>query len=805
MKADVIRAFRQAVQNPGFTAVAVLILALGIGANSSIFTLADALLLRSLPYENPDRLALVSAPPASQSDDAGWVSYPLFRVLNERAHSFSGLAACIFESFSLTGHGDPQQIQAARTTWNFFDVLGVRPVVGRTFSPDEDRPGGAPVVMISYQLWTRLFARDPAVAGRTLSLESRPYSIIGVLPAGFEFSLLGPKVDVWAPRVSEMSLVTPARVAAGGRYFQVIGRLAPGISREQARAEIQALYVQYKRENSGNFDAPLDLSARVADLKERMVANVRPGIVMLSSVAGVVLLIACANVASLLLALAVGRRKEFAVRVALGATRSALIRQLLSESVLLGLMGGMCGVALGFAGTRFLAAYGQATLPGSSGIAINTQVLLFTLTVSIGAGVLFGLAPSVQLSKPDLNSMLREEGRGSAGNRRGNRARGFLVIAQVALSTVLLIGSGLLIRSFVNLRSITPGFEPKHLLTMQVSLRKYTVEQSMAFYKAVILGVDTLPGVTASAISTALPPTATHATPVLFEGYPNVALGKRPIINLQQTSPDYPEAMGVPIVSGRSFTNHDDARAPRVGMLNVAAVRRFWPAQNPIGKHVWVGNLTAPVEIVGVLGDVRNSGLAVPPAPELFLPFEQLPWSFLCLSVRGNGDPHGLISAVRREIAKVDPDQPVTEIHTGEELLEGSQQQTRFMLFLLGGFSAIAFVLAVTGIYGLIAYTVAQRTQELQIRVALGAAKRDILRLVVSNGLLLAGCGILIGLAGSLAVTRLLRAMLYEVSVTDPLTFLATALVFIAAAALASYVPAVRALSVDLSGALRFG
>jgi ABC-type antimicrobial peptide transport system permease subunit len=751
---------------------------LGIGANTAIFTIANALLLRSLPYQQPDRLVAISAHDGTRREELRLLSLPFFHYLSERARAYAGLSVATFETFSLTGHGEPEQIYAARTSWNFFNVLGVNPIAGRTFAREEDERGGPQVVLVSYELWTRQFGNDPNAIGKTLSLETRDYTIIGVLPPRFTFSLLGSKVDIWAPRVAEMSLVTPARVAAGGVYFQYIGRLAPNVSREQAGAEAQAIYQQYKREFPGNYDSTLDLSMSAGNLQDQMVSNIRPAILILSAAVGLVLLIACANVASLLLSRALGRRKEFAVRTALGASRSVLIRQMLTESVLIGLISGAVGIGLGALGTRLLSNFGQSTLPGAANVSMDGRVLVFTAAISILAGVFFGLAPSLQLSKQDLNTVLRDEGRGTAGNRRRNRSRSLLVVAQVALSTILLIGSGLLIRSFVH-------------------LRKYTAAQSVAFYKSLIERVSTLPGVSAVAISTALPPTATHATPVLFEGYPPVPLGQRPIINLQQTSPDYSRALGVSLIAGRGFNDHDDANAPKVAMINQTALRRFWPNQNPIGKRIVVGNLKDPVEVVGVLGDVRNTTLAAAPDPEVFLPFPQLPWSFLCLSVRTSVEPHSLVPSIRREIAAVDRDQPVIEIHTGEELLEGAQGQTRFMMFLLGVFSATALILAVIGIYGVIAYTVAQRTQELGIRMALGAARGDILRLVIGSGLALTGVGIAIGLAGSIAGTRLLATMLFETSPTDPMTMIVSCALFVIVAAAASYIPARRAMNID--------
>lgn len=804
MKSDFLQAIRLLVKNPGFTTIAVFTLALGIGANTAIFTIANALLLRPLPYADPERLVLVSGAQSNAHTENGRLSLPFFNILHDRNRSFSGLAACTFENFSLTGHGDPEQIFGARASWNVFDLLGVKPVLGRTFTREEDQRGGAQVVLISYEMWTRLFGNNPNAIGNSLTLETRDYTVIGVLPPRFSFPLFGTKVDIWAPRVFEMTLLIPARVAAGGRYFQVIGRLAPGISTEQARAESQVLFQEYRTDNPGNYDAANDLIMQTGNLQDQIVANARPAVFILSAVVGFVLLIACANVASLLLSRAVGRRKEFAIRAALGGSRAVLLRQLLHESVLLGLMSGIVGVALGAVGTRLLSTFGEVTLAGTADISMDFRVLMFTLVISIGAGVLFGLAPSLNLSKPDLNSMLRDEGRGTAGNRRRNRARSILVVGQVALSTILLIGSGLLIRSFVRLHSVNPGFEPKDLLTMHVSLRKYPqAAQSIAFYKAVLQRIDALPGVTASAISTALPMAPTHQTPVLFEGHPTVELGKRPLINIQQISPDYAKALGIPLIAGRTFTDHDDAQSPRVAIINQAAARQFWPNQNPIGKRVWIGDQVTPVEVAGVLANVHNVSLAAPPTPEVLLPFTQLPWTFLCFDIRTSVEPHSLIATVRREVAVVDRDQPVNEINTGEELLESSQGKTQFMMFLLGVFSATALILAMIGIYGVIAYAVAQRTQELGIRMALGATKAHILRLVIGNGLILTLTGIMIGLAGSVAVTRLMATVLYQTSATDPITFAASAILFTAAAALASYLPARRATRIDPTDALR--
>src|SRR3984957_2799870 len=795
-------ALRMLRKGPGFTAIAILTLALGIGANTAIFTIANALLLRPLPYTNPDRLVRI----ATERDQAGYLSLPYFTTLKDHNRSFSGVAAYSQESFNLTGRGEAEQIGAERVTWNLFDVLGVRPVAGRAFLPDEDKPGGNLVVMISSELATRLFNSDRNAIGKNLSLDSKDYTVIGVLPARFSTPLLGRKLDIFAPRLMEMSIVTPGRIQIGGMYFEGVGRLKPGVSAEQAQAETEVLYQQYKHDKPGNFDATVSVAMTVAGLQENLVANVRPTLLILSAAVGFVLLIACANVASLLLSRALGRKKEFAVRTALGASRGALIRQLLTESVLLAMVSGAIGIALGQAGTRLLATYSTSNFPQMAEVGMDLRVLAFALAISIASGVLFGLTPSLQLSRPDLNTMLREEGRGSTGNLQLDRARRALVIAQVALTMVLLVGAGLLVRSFIRMRTASPGFEARGTLTMQTYLppaRYPLAGQKIVFYRAAIRNMQSVPGVDAASISTALPMLANHGTPFLFEGQPVVALGQRPVALIQSISPDYLKAMGIAIGAGRAFTDHDDADAQPVILVNQSVVRKFWANQNPIGKRVFVGNLPKPFEVVGVLGDAKNNGLALAPGAEVFVPYPQLASPQLYLSVRTSLDPHSLTSALRAQIAAADPDQPLMEIQTMEERLESASASPRFTMLLIGAFSATAFILAVVGIYGVIAYSVAQRTQELGIRIALGAENRDILRLVIGGGMALTLVGIVTGLAGSIALTRVMSAMLYETSATDPLVLGGSAALFLGVAVVAGYLPARRAMRIDPAGALR--
>jgi putative ABC transport system permease protein len=809
MTQDLKYALRILAKNPAFTAVAVATLALGIGANTAIFSVANALLLRGLPFAAPDRLVLISGSDFDREGSYGRLSYPFFRLIRDNAKSYSAVAACTYDSFSLTGHGDPQEIESARADWNFFDMLGVRMLGGRSFRPEEDLPGGANVVILSAELATRLFADPRKALGQSLSLDSHDYTVIGVLRPDFDFTLFGPRRQIWAPRPFEMNLVTPGRVELGGAYFSLLGRLRPGVTREQSRAELEVLYQQYRREKPRNFDAQLNLKMQTPDLQSQLVAEIRPTLLILGAAVGFVLLIACANVASLLLSRALGRKKEFAVRAALGGSRSTLVRQLLIESVLVAIAAGLIGVGLAYAGTRALAGMSAAssyTGYGMADLSMDPRVLAFTLAVSIFSGILFGLAPALELSKSDVNSALRDEGRGSTGNLRRNRSRAALVVGQVALSMVLLVGAGLLIRSFIRLRNSPPGFDPSNVLTMHMTLlpAHYSKPaQMIALYRDVLPRVQTVPGVEAASISTSLPGSETHSTPVLYEGQPVVALGQRPIDVLQQLSPDHLKVMRIPLIAGRMFDGHDDEKSKLVALVNQAAARKYWPNESAIGKRVWIGNVPDPFEVVGVIGNSKNRGVAVPPTPEVFTPYPQLPFLFMMVNVRTPLDPHSLASAVRAQLLAADREQPVTEIQTMEEYLEKLSAPARFTTLLLGIFSGVAFLLAVVGLYGVIAYSVAQRRQELGIRIALGASQRDIFRQVIGGGLALTGAGIVIGVAGSIALTRAMANLLFETSATDPATFVMSAVLFTATAVAASYIPARRAARIDPTVALR--
>jgi predicted permease len=793
-------------KNPGFALVAIGTLALGIGANTAIFSVANALLLRPLPYAHPERLVLVYAARPDAPRVIQPFSYPRSEFIREKGHAFSGFGAFTAENFNLTGRGDPEQLSAARVSWSFFDVLGVRPSIGRAFLPDEDQPGGKPVCLISHALWTRVFGARPDVIGQSITLDAMPFTIVGVLPSGFTFDPLGPDIDLWAPRVFDLNIATPAQIRAGVGFLSAVARLAPGVSAGQAQAEMDVLDRQYRREYPRMPDADPSQSIRAQDLQQRTVSNVRTAVLILCGAVGLLLLIACANVAALLLSRALARRKEIAIRAALGARRTSLIGQLLSESILLSLAGGGLGIALSAWGTRALAVLGQGNLPRIAEIVIDWRVLAFTAALSLLTGVLFGFLPALELSRQDLNPVLRAEGRGSSGSRGRNRARGALVVSQVALSMILLVGAGLLIRSFVRLRSVSAGFDPRNVLTMRISLppaRYTTGPQMAAFYDQVVEQAAAMPGVLSAAVASALPVRPVRFSPVLVEGQPEVSLAARPILAIQMVSPAYFRTLRVALRQGREFTAGDNAEVPMVAVVNETLVRRYWPHDNPIGKHVLLGRMTKPAEVVGVAADVNNMSLDSAPQAEVYVSFPQRPWASMNLMLRTAGDPRNWAGAARAAVAAVDRDQPVTSVISMEEVLATSTAQQRFSVFLLGVFSVTALILAAVGLYGALAYSVAERTREMGIRVALGAAAGDIVRMVVRQGLVLALAGLAIGTIGALVLTRLMSGMLFQVSAADPFSFAASAFLFAAIAGLASYLPARRATRVDPTDALR--
>jgi putative ABC transport system permease protein len=645
----------------------------------------------------------------------------------------------------------------------------------------------------------------PISSGKTITLDTTPHTIVGVLRADAHFPFVG-QADIWIPRYFEFSLLTPQRLRMGVGYLSYVARLRPGTTLAQAQAELAVLNQQYREQNPTAPDAAPTVTMTAEPLRELLVADVRGKVLILSGAVALVLLIACANVTSLLLSRALARRREIAVRTALGASRSIVVRQLLTESVLLALIAGLLGVGLSWIATRALVTWGASQIPQGIPIGMDLRVLLFTLAISLFTGIIFGTFPALQLARVDLNTTLRDEGPGTSAGHTRARMKSLLVVGQVALSLLLLIGAGLLLRSFGRLLRIDPGFDPHNVLTMNVSLPtvKYAKsQQQTAFFDETLRRVSSLPGVHEVAISAALPLTPKRITPLLPEGQADVPLAQRPFVDIEAISPQWFQTMRVPLRGGRDFTSADNALAPKVIIVNESFARRFWPNQNPVGKHVVVGRGPEPAEVVGMAADVRNDGLAQDTQAQLYLPFPQLPWGDMNLLVRTAVPPTSIVPAVRAQISAVDPDQPVTSIQTVDELMDSSRAQPRFTMLLLGVFSAAALALAVIGIYGVLAYSVAQRRQELGIRLALGAERADILRLVVGQGLTLATAGIAIGLVAALLLTRLMSSMLYKVGALDLTTFALAPLVFLFIALLASYLPALRATKMDPVEALR--
>ena len=799
---DLRYAVRMLAKTPGFTLTAILTLALGIGANTAIFSVANALLLRPLPYQDADDLVIVTN---ARGPNRRPFSFLRATFLQQHGRSFSGFAPFISENFNVTGRGDPEQLPALRVGWNFFDVLGVHPALGHTFGPEDDRPGGRPVVLISESLWRRRFAGDPRAIGQSITLDSVDTTIIGVLPANFEFAPAGRSIDVWSSRAFEQNGLTPQEARAGEAYVLAVARIRRGLQLEQAQAEMEVLDAQYVREHAAMSDADPRFSIRLNQIQRLMVANVRTAVLVLFGAVGLVLLIACANVASLLWSRAMARRKEIAIRIALGARRIEIVRQLLTESILLAFVSGALGVIVSFWGARALATLPANTLPRINPIHIDGEVLAFALGLSLVTGVLFGLLPTLQFSKPDVQTVLREEGRAIAGGRRRSLARGLLVVSQVALSMILLVGAGLLMRSFANLQNVALGFNPHHVLLMDITLStsRYSTNARMAgFFENVLGQVAGLAGVRSVAVSSALPLAPSQYSVMLPEGQPEVPLARRPNHPIQAVSPAYFETMGIPLLRGRTFEQRDQAGSPAVAIVNLSFARRFWPNENGVGKRIIIGR-SSSVDLVGVVGNVKNIRLAVESVPEVYYPLAQHPTESMHVILRSIGDPNSLSAEVRARVSAIDKEQPVTNVRTMEQHLANSIAQTRLTMLLLDIFSVVALLVATVGLYGLIAYSVAQRTQEFGIRLALGAEPGNIVRLVMRQGILAAFVGVVVGVAGSLGLTRVMQSLLYDVSATDAGTFTVSAVVFLTVAVVASYIPARRAARLNPSEIIR--
>jgi putative ABC transport system permease protein len=797
---------RVLLKNPGFTAVAVIALALGIGANSAIFSVVNKVLLSPLPYKDPDGLVMVWEDDTKHGYPNNTPAAANYVDWRDQNQVFEGMAAIADQSFNLTGAGEPERLTGRRVSASLFPLLGVAPQAGRTFAPEEDRPGANRVVVLSHGLWQRRFGSDRDVAGKTLTLNGESYEVVGVMPAHFHFP--SREDELWVPIA-----FTPQEAANRNRhYLKVVARLKPGVTVERAQAEMSTiasrLRQQYPEQNT-------DLGATVVPLHEQVVGKIRLALLVLLGAVGFVLLIACANVANLLLARAAARQKEIALRVALGASRMRLIRQFLTESVLLAAVGGALGLLLAVWGVSLLKSFIPESISQVGDIGVDAKVLGFTLLVSLLTGLVFGLAPATQASGFNLNETLKEGGRDSSSGSRGNRIRGALVVTEVAISLFLLVCAGLLINSFLRLRSVDPGFKVENLLTMGVVLpqEKYTTqERRSAFYKDLIGRVEALPGVRAAAVTNWIPlVNQGDSIGVSVEGHPDPppGQGKRPVVVTRVVSPNYFRAMGIQLLQGREFDEgRDRVDSPSVVLVSEALARRYWPGESAVGKRVNPGDPNDPAdwcEVIGVVKDVRQFELAADPKPQMYFTYAQA--GFFAprhLVVATDVDPLTVAGSVRSAVWEVDKDQPVSDVNTMEEVLSESLARQRFSMLLLGIFAALALVLAAVGLYGVMSYTVAQRTREIGLRMALGAQRGDVLRLVVGQGLKLVLLGVVIGLVASVALTRVMTSLLFGVSATDPATLAAISLLLIAVAALASYIPARRATRVDPLIALRY-
>jgi predicted permease len=816
---DIRYAIRTMIKSPGFTAVAVLSLALGIGANTSIFSIVNTLLLKPLPYKEPDRLAQVFR----QTDETGkgleaselW-SYPKFQVIRDNSETFDQLAAVSDQNFPVTDSDNPERLNAEMVSASYFPMLGVEASVGRTFSADEDTtPGTHPVALLSYGIWQRRFGGDAKVIGETISLNKVPLTIVGVLPEGFK----GQKgtAEVWVPMMMAPRLTFPRRLLSPfAHWTEVIARLKPGVTPGQAQSEMGVVAAKLSEAipTSGQT-APSPESIKLVSLKEaKLDPAIRKSFLVLFGAVGFVLLIACANIANLLLTRSVSRRKEIAIRLALGASRARLIRQLLTESVLLSTLGGVAGLLIAMWGVELLASFKPAGAERSNNYIqlldfskanVDGQVLAFNLLLSVVTGIVFGLLPALQASRPGVSDALKEGGLAAAprSHSLGLSAKGILVVSEIALSLVLLIGAGLMIRSFSNLQALAIGFHPEQVMTFQVTLPKYKPEAEVAFDNQLLERINGLPGVQAATVASSTPLSSNSAATVMRvkedEGEPKP-------VGLHSIGPDYFKTLRVPIIAGRSFTHQDREGARLVAIVNEAAAKKYWPNEDPIGKEIWLGagwGKDQYGEIVGIVGDVKYGKVEELARPEVYLPYTQPtePASFVL--VRSSHDPREVVGAVRNEILVLDKNVPVFDVKTMEERSASATSRTRFSALLLGVFALLALVLSAIGIYGVVSHAASGRKREIGIRMALGATSRDVLGLVVREGVVLTLAGIGLGLCGAFAVTRVLGSQLYGVGTTDAATFAVVSLLLGGLALMASYIPAVRAARIDPMVALR--
>jgi putative ABC transport system permease protein len=801
LRQDIHYALRRLFKAPGFTLVAVVTLALGIGANSAIFSVVNGVLLKPLPYPEADRLVgMYHVYEKSREVMSG----PNFIDVTSAAKSLENAAAANTSEIILTGEGEPVRLDIARVSASLFNVLRVRPALGRTFNADEDTPGKTDVVVLSHALWKGRFGGDPNVVGKRIQLDGVATEIVGVMPEGFSYPA---GREAWVPIKYDENFVSKQR---GAWYLRVVARLKPGVTPQQSAAEVETLGRHLARQYP---DANGEIGMTTFPLHEAMVGSIRRSVLVLLGAVGFVLLIACANVANLLLARAAARESEMAVRAALGAGRGRLVRQLLTECVILSLAGGALGLLLAVWGVAFLTSLKPQGIPRLDAVTVDAGVILFTFGIAVVTGLVFGMVPALHATRGVLSGSLKEGGRGAVTSRGGARVRGILVIAEMALAVMLLAGAGLLMRSFMRLQSVDPGFNPTQTLSFELSLpdSRYEDEpRQVAFFDRLLPRLRALPGVRAADAVMALPLSGSNFN-ISFSiaGRPPVPPAQEPALEVRVATPGYFREMGIPLKRGRGFTDEDKPGTPQVVLLTESTAQKYFPNEDPIGKTIRLGWGRGPGkpkaggEVVGIVGDVKDAGLNEPSAQQLYLPYRQWPIQSMSVVMKTTTPPESLAAAVRQEVHAIDPNLPVSNIASLETIIAESISQPRFYMMLLAAFAAVALVLAAIGIFGVLSYAVSQRTREIGIRMALGAPGRTVVSLIVRQAMLLVVCGVAAGTVAALFLSQTMTKMLFGITSTDPATFAAVAIVLVGVALFASYLPARRATRVDPIVALR--
>jgi putative ABC transport system permease protein len=804
---DLRYGFRMLQHSPAFTAIAVITLALGIGANTAIFSIVDAVLLRALPYRDPNQLVLMFNVPLNQPDALSTISYRDFTAYREQNRVFLEMAGNTFHDLTLTGAGEPAIVNTADVTPEIFPLLNAKPLLGRTLLPEDGKPGAAAVAVVSENLWSSRFGSNPGLIGQSIALDMRSFTVVGILPASFRYPEGAPHQDVWIS-VMQDPLFGPLTSQPGVRLLGVIGRLRPGVSMAKAQAEMNTLGARLAKEFPAEDSG---VTIRVQPYREVVVGNLKTALLILLSAVGLLLLIACANIANLLLSKATSRGRAVAVRIALGASRARIVRQLLTESTLLALLGGVAGLLLAVGAVWSLQPFLPSEVVQISSIHVGGPVLVFALSVSLAAALAFGLAPALLATPSNLQTNLKEGGE-RTGQRGGQHVRSFLAIAEISLAMVLLVAGGLLIRSFALVTSVNPGFDPNNVTEAEVSLPQFqysTPQQWTAFSKELLGRLHAQPGLQDSALAAPLPMDRQGQATFAFSivGNPPLPPGESTTADYTTVSPGYFHVMRIPLLRGRFFSEQDSPSNPNVAIISETLARRYFPNQDPIGRKMRFGfppNGNVSREIVGVVGDVRDVALSQKPGAMMYVPFAQAPLYGGEVVVRSSLSTSSVAAAIRQAVHSIDNGLPVTDVESFADALGQSISQERFRAFLLGSFSVIALVLAAVGIYGVISYSASQRTHEIGIRMALGAQRRDVLRLILGEGAKLAMLGLGLGVVLALLLTRLIASMLYGVSATDPLTFGIVVIVLLGVAVTACYIPARRAMRVDPMVALRY-